>query len=257
MSNFISDWCTKINNIYCGPFPKQNDVDYLEKYLNVQLFIDLTYEHEKNTGIYIVKGEYINYPIKDNNIPENIIDFILFLNNICRKIFQCDGSIYLHCKGGRNRSNMVLIILNCIINKVSKDDSINEITELYNSRKMTKLKYDTIPYIDSQQNFIDFIFKEEICINNNILSLEYEHYIEYKKVKYKNSLNLIDIFKNTYNKNDLYVIILNYKFKMFPEFKKQLFLTCFSKKIYYYDQDYISILLKYRNKLYNNPYINS
>ena len=92
-----------------GSFPTQDSVNELEK-TGVKYFIDLT-DNTKETRIisYKTNHTYINFPIKDNYIPNNWIIFSQFILKLCEIIKKLENNkIYLQCKGGNGRSGIVV-----------------------------------------------------------------------------------------------------------------------------------------------------
>jgi hypothetical protein len=84
-----------------GSFPSQETVKELEDE-GVRIFVDLTFNNEKNIVPYNTEYKYLSFPIKDRFYPENkkeFSKFILELTNLIYKLKK-NEKIYIHCKGG-------------------------------------------------------------------------------------------------------------------------------------------------------------
>ena len=92
------------NRALFGSFPTQESILELEDH-GVRYFVDLTdLTKEKKIFAYKTKYTYINYPIDDHSIPDNIrtfSSFIIKISNIIKNLKQ-DQRILIHCKGGTN-----------------------------------------------------------------------------------------------------------------------------------------------------------
>jgi protein-tyrosine phosphatase len=88
-----------------GSFPSQSAVDELENELNVRYFIDLTYSDEKKITPYKTKYSYMNYPINDRHVPQDLLSFTKFIIKVSKiiKDLKKEETIYIHCKGGQYR----------------------------------------------------------------------------------------------------------------------------------------------------------
>ncbi len=66
-----------------GGYPTQEQV-YLLESIGVEWFVDLTLGNEKRTTPYIIqnKEKYITFPIMDQRVPDNIIEFVKFINKL-------------------------------------------------------------------------------------------------------------------------------------------------------------------------------
>ena len=86
-----------------GSFPSQSSVDELENDLNVRYFVDLTNSNEKKITPYKTKYNYMNYPITDRHVPEDLLSFSKFIIRVSKiiKNLKKDEKIYIHCKGGQ------------------------------------------------------------------------------------------------------------------------------------------------------------
>ena len=148
------------NKCLFGPYPNSVQIEELEK-VGVRHFIDLTTSYEK-INRYKCNVNYISYPIRDNQIPENIESFMNFLERLIDIIHSLGGSekIYVHCKGGHGRSGMVVACLLCILEGIDSLKSISQTTQYHRLRPTIKEKWIDIdcPNIKIQQDFIKKLF---------------------------------------------------------------------------------------------------
>ena len=112
-----------------GCFPTQQSIEELEQE-GVKFFLDLTQPEETKITPYTTKYTYINYPIHDRTVPENISSF-------CRLIIKISGIIttlrkndrlYVHCRAGHGRSGVVVASILCYIFKLTPYDVISSFT---------------------------------------------------------------------------------------------------------------------------------
>jgi len=147
---------------YFGGFPSQKDVELLEN-LGVKTFVDLTYGHEKGITKYYTKYEYINYPIRDRSVPNNLWSFAVLILKI-EQIFKNNPDnhkIYIHCKGGHGRSGILVACLLCHIDKIDPIRSIEKTTVYHNKRPIMKEKWKKLgsPQTYKQKQFVINFFK--------------------------------------------------------------------------------------------------
>jgi rhodanese-related sulfurtransferase len=122
---------------YFGPSPSQEIANKL-LLEGIDVFVDLT-TTEDRTESYMVPNK-INYPIKDNNIPENIPSFTFFIRQL-ELLLARDKKIYIHCRAGHGRSGMVAACLLSEFKKYSPVYSIKLITDFHRERKIMKDKW--------------------------------------------------------------------------------------------------------------------
>lgn len=125
--------------IYFGGFPYRNELHQLQQ-LGIRYLIDLTTPQEKQRlDAYHPKNYnmvYINFPIQDNFIPQDMEafnEFIVWLSFAVDTLGQ-DESIYIHCRGGHGRSGMIAACLLCFHFHRSSKESMDEITESHRNR---------------------------------------------------------------------------------------------------------------------------
>jgi len=171
------------NKIWFGGYPNQEWFSELQN-KNVKLFINLTTESEmisKQLFHYyfsLDSDSYSNYPILDNNIPNNRDTFIDFFQQILSKIKKLKDSekVYIHCRGGHGRSGMVVACLLCHLLNIIPEKSLLLTTLSHSNRPMLKLKYKNIkcPQIFLQRKFvIDFCKPIIVSVPSHKKTLSY------------------------------------------------------------------------------------
>lgn len=261
-----------------GCYPSQEDVNDLEK-KGVRYFVDLTYVGEKKIKKYITQHNFIQFPIKDHNIPEELYKFSIFIckiSNIIKKLNKGEY-VYIHCKGGHGRAGLVVSCLLCYIHKITSHDSLKLTNEFHNNRKIMNDKWRHIgsPQTDKQKNFVIRLFKpvylNHIYNKNTYFSLNNnsKHIIVYNDIIYKN-INICyychkypesvkeikncktfyDLKKIIRNKiNDIYVDnpdilqkIINYKFNTYVDVRNIIIKTLIRPIVYKEDNKDIGII---------------
>lgn len=153
-----------------GSYPTQDIVnDFIDK--DVLYFIDLTTDYEKQRlHVYNVKNcHYINFQIRDRNIPENLEEFCKFivkLSNIIKHLREKEY-LYLHCRGGHGRAGIVVSCLLCYMYNMSSQESLTKTNKFHNDRITMNEKWRQLgsPQTDKQKNFVRRLFKP-IFIDN-------------------------------------------------------------------------------------------
>lgn len=145
-----------------GGFPTNEDVSELEN-SGVIHFIDLTYHTESGVIPYLTKGSYINYPIRDHDIPYDWASFsglILKISSLLKKL-KHDEKIYLHCKGGHGRAGLVVACLLCYLYKIPAEEALVLTNEYHSQRKIMREKWRKLgsPQTKKQRDFVGKFFK--------------------------------------------------------------------------------------------------
>lgn len=122
---------------YFGPSPSQEIAEQLLSE-GIDVFVDLT-TNEDRTEPYDAPNK-IKYPIKDNNIPDNLASFKFFINQL-QILLKRERKIYIHCRAGHGRSGMVSACLLSEFNKCSPVYAIKLVTEYHKERKIMKDKW--------------------------------------------------------------------------------------------------------------------
>ncbi len=137
---------------YFGPSPSQEIADKLVD-TGIDVFVDLTTKEDR-TLPYTVDYK-ITYPIKDNNIPDNLHSFIFFIKQLELLVMR-NKKIYIHCRAGHGRSGMVAACLLAEVKKYSPTYAIKLITGYHKERKIMKDKWRNklCPNSEIQRRFV-------------------------------------------------------------------------------------------------------
>lgn len=170
---------------YFGSYPSQDDVNNLELYYKIDVFIDLTSPNETFIKPYTTHKKYIRFLIKDHNVPKNIIGYSALIYKILFFI-EKKKSIYIHCKGGHGRSGILVACLLKILNNITPEDAIQKTTRIHNSRSDIKEKYKKMgsPQTQYQKLFVINFFKPYIINPNNCLHNSYLQTFKIPKFDY-------------------------------------------------------------------------
>ena len=143
--------------LWFGSYPSQERINILEA-SGVRLFVNLTCTHE-TLDPYTTNYMYMNIPIPDNSIPDNVAVFCFQVIEIVRFILA-GATAYIHCRGGHGRSGMLCAILLCLIEGLSPKDAISEITHSHKNRPNIRefWKKRQCPHLHEQRKFIFKLF---------------------------------------------------------------------------------------------------
>ncbi|CCV02416.1 thymidylate synthase [Armadillidium vulgare iridescent virus] len=145
-----------------GGFPTQEEVNLLEN-IGVKWFVDLTNGKERKTTPYRTCGHCIPYPIIDQKVPSDVVDFVSFVHKLISIISSLNDSekMYIHCKGGHGRSGLVVAALLCILEEIEPEEAIKRTTFSHNQRHLMKQKWKRIgsPQTRDQISFLYSLFK--------------------------------------------------------------------------------------------------
>ena len=169
-----------IDKAFFGSFPTQEEVLKLEDE-GVVFFVNLTNNYERKITPYHTSKEYLQYPIKDRNIPRNNKSFARLILTIENKIkdFKDKDKLYLHCKGGHGRSGIVVAILLAHMFNLPPSQAIEYTTKYHNTREM-KEKWKRIgsPQTREQKEFVNYFCKDIFFSDNDqVFSLSSPHKI--------------------------------------------------------------------------------
>lgn len=152
-----------------GGYPNLNQVKEL-KQIGVTWFIDLTNKNEKNIRSYSHLVEnWLNYPIKDGNIPENKKNFLIFLLliQIIIENLKPGEKIYLHCRGGHGRSTLVIACFLSMVLKVPPNEGLKLAKEYHALRPNLKIKWlKEWPLNLKQRKFVELFFSSLYLYSN-------------------------------------------------------------------------------------------
>ncbi len=148
-----------------GGFPSQEQADILLG-MNVKYFVDLTFPTEVPTK-YTISDDcrYINYPIPDRSVPNNVTDFtsvLLRVSDVLNSLSE-NEKLYVHCKGGHGRSG---ILVACLIYLYFQNKSTRECltltNEAHNKRTIMRDKWRRIgsPQTVQQKKYVHKLFSD-------------------------------------------------------------------------------------------------
>jgi len=144
-----------------GGYPNHQQILQL-KNEGVVWFVDLTTSNEKNISAYShLVNNWINYPIKDGNVPKNKQKFLIFLLIIQMALesLKPGEKLYLHCRGGHGRSSLVIACFLSMIFKLSPFESLNLTKNYHSFRPNLKPKWlYKWPLSLKQRNFVENFF---------------------------------------------------------------------------------------------------
>lgn len=256
------------NKALFGSYPTQDSVTELEEH-GIKHFIDLTCQGEKKIVKYDTKYNYINYPIYDHNIPNNIKTFTKVIIKICNIISKLKNNekIYIHCKGGHGRSGIVVACVLVHYFKISVKKALVLTNKYHSRRKEMREKWRKIgsPQTYLQKRFVYNFYKPIMFKSHHKLGMDFKHEIkvpnmgEYNNVKeaYNESKKLfMDDSNWEYIKYRVMYTILYNAYKESDVLREFLLNTGIRKIIYMNSHEYWGkknmygkILVKVRNKL--------
>lgn len=144
-----------------GSFPDQNSVNILENE-GVRYFLDLTFHDEKKIVPYVTNYKYIHFPIHDQNIPDDSLQFCKLIIKVSRYIrnMTTGEKLYVHCKGGHGRSGIVVACILCFIFGLTPYESIKYTSMCHNNRKVMRDRWRKIgsPQTYAQKKFVHKCF---------------------------------------------------------------------------------------------------
>jgi hypothetical protein len=273
--NWIS--CLIPNRIYFGPFPNQLLIDKLLKE-NFDLIVNLTCEDEiiyndiinKDNIVYnITKKNYINFPIKDNEIPDCLLTYCNFIHKL-KEYFSEGKKLYIHCRGGHGRSSMICVSLLYLIsmgptynNECNFFNIIKAINISHNNRQNIRIKWKkrNMPFNSKQYFFLLKIHKDIYISVNNYKNKFYQWIYIKEPVIYKDFVfpSLFDLFlEENIDFKEKYEIITQYFVKKLKNkdvnYKFQLTylrkFTIIDSKNEYFSKIVNQILCELREKYY-------
>ena len=110
---------------------------------------------------------YINFPIKDNSVPNRVDDFIELLKRIY-ELVNNKQKVYIHCRGGHGRSGLVIASIFKLFYNMDSKSAIALTTYIHNTRqRMRKCSYDR----GSPNNMCQRLFVENLSLDSSIKAL--------------------------------------------------------------------------------------
>ena len=188
--NDLSDWISTAipNRLYFGPYPNQCMADrlMLQKF---DLLVNLTQDNEPGTSVYDIDNKkYMTFPITDSSFPQDPIEYSQFILTLF-DAFKEGKKIYVHCRGGHQRSVMVASSLLCLMGNDLKT-SLDITIQAHHERKIIRDKWKVHR---SPLSYVQYGFLEKI--HRNL-------YINIHGNKYYQWLSLADFKKFFYYLRD-------------------------------------------------------
>lgn len=200
------------NKAMFGSYPTQEAVYELELE-GVRHFIDLTHSNENKIKPYRTMYKYINYPILDRDVPNDIESYSVFIINVCTIIKKLREKelVYVHCRGGHGRSGIIVASILCFIFNMSPYDSLLYTTKCHSNRSVMRDKWRRIgsPQTYYQKKFVykmfqsfnfSKIYKPLIVQQKNYNYLSYTVEVPELRV-FENIMEAFNELYEIYNKN--------------------------------------------------------
>lgn len=192
-----------------GSFPSQETVKELED-IGVRIFVDLTFNNEKNIVPYNTEYKYLSFPIKDRFYPENKKEFSKFILELTNLIYKLKNNekFYIHCKGGHGRSGIVVSVLLCQIFNFTPEESLEHTKKAHNNRILMKDKWRLIgsPQTYQQKNFVINFCKQINFIDKNIgNTLEFSNHNIF--IKNLDNFKNVELVFQSFKKDDVEKLI--------------------------------------------------
>lgn len=158
------------DSVYFGGYPSKEWFDILVQH-GTKIFVDVTNDEEKAsyslypyfTNMPHNDIEYCNYPIEDNNIPEDIPKFKEFVYHLSEKInnLKTGEKVYIHCKGGHGRSGMLVACILCYLQNIFPETALQMTTLAHSQRENLRLKWKNsrCPQTFRQRKFVIDVFR--------------------------------------------------------------------------------------------------
>lgn len=249
------------NKALFGSYPTQDIVDNMEK-IGVRFFVDLTNKTEKKITQYKTIHTYINFPIKDNSVPESDSKFIKFIYNLMFYISQLkeNEKMYIHCKGGHGRSGLVVACLySCLFYK-SAEESLKYTNCCHSNRKTMRdiWRQKGSPQTNEQKNYVKKLCGKIFITKDNPLSLHSNYKVLVDEIQFDSAIEAVEKItkKNKQDEEDVLKKVILTRFSQHYFLKNFLIDTglgklCFSKKKDKFSNTIENIFNKYRYELFN------
>jgi hypothetical protein len=161
-NNYLYDWisCVIPNRLYFGSQPNEHMLEQIKE-KGFTVIVNVT-----EYPYYCNDMKMIHYPIIDNYIPTDILSYCKFIFTLKKEVENLSNKIYVHCRGGHNRSSMTIVSLLCSLQpSTDLKDIINTVIEFHKNRKMLRETWlNKSPFNYKQFTFLYTIHKN-IYIN--------------------------------------------------------------------------------------------
>jgi hypothetical protein len=165
----------KEGKVYFGGYPSKEMFEELIRF-GVTCFVDLTTRFEKQHLSFVYSyPNKLSFPIRDNSIPYNTDAFRRFIVHLADVICRHKGKIYIHCKGGHNRSGLLISSLFCFMDNIEPMNAMAMTAARHTARIQMKEKYKNVPCPDNyrQRQFVIDLFNPIIIckslFTNNVV----------------------------------------------------------------------------------------
>lgn len=187
-----------------GSYPTQQSVEELEQE-GVRYFVDLTQKDEKHIIPYKTQYTYINYPIPDRSIPEDIHSFCGFIVKICDIIrnLRRNERVYINCRGGHGRAGLLVASILCYLFDMLPNDALCYTSKCHSNRSVMRDKWRKIgsPQTHGQKKLIYKLF-QPLHFNKIYKHGVYKHEIKIENVGlFSNIFTCISYYKQMYDKD--------------------------------------------------------
>ena len=188
--NYLYDWisCVIPDRLYFGSQPNEHMLEQIKE-KGFTLIVNVT-----EYPYYCNDVKMMHYPIIDNYIPTDILSYCKFILTLKKEVENLSNKIYVHCRGGHNRSSMTIVSLLSTLQPYSElKDIIGTVTEFHKNRKMLRemWRYKS-PFNYKQFTFLYTIHKN-IYINIDSDSKAY-NWLSPKNILLETNVSLNDYF---------------------------------------------------------------
>jgi hypothetical protein len=167
------------NKAMFGSYPSQDQVVLLEL-LGFRYFVDLTYATESKITPYKTNYNYINFPMTDREVPNDVIGFNELIYRIC-EIIGDRSKIYIHCKGGHGRSGIVVACVTSCFFNISAVTALQHTNECHQRRTEMRDLWRKIgsPQTSEQKKFVRSSCRKHEIDKSNILHPDFTRVVHY------------------------------------------------------------------------------
>lgn len=249
------------NKALFGSYPTQDIVNSMENF-GVRFFVDLTNKTEKKITQYKTQHTYINFPIKDNSVPESDNAFVKFIYNLMFHISRLkeNEKMYIHCKGGHGRSGLVVACLcSCLFYK-NAEESLKYTSFCHSNRKTMRdiWRQKGSPQTNEQKNYVKKLCRKIFITKDNPLSLYSDYKVLVDDIQFDSAIEAMDKIteKNNEDQEDILKKVILTRFSQNYFLKNILLDTglgklCFGEKKDKFSNMIENIFNKYRFELFN------
>lgn len=240
------------NKALFGSYPNETRLIELVQVYRVQYIINLTMDDECGVKQYhkqCIKGVqyfYYHLPIKDNKIPNNIIEFCSLVLKLKQMldfdVINEQSKLYVHCRGGHGRSGLLVACLLRVLHNISGSEAISQTTTHHNMRLNMKDKWKRIgsPQNIQQRTFVNNFFKPLSCVEVSYrLNFTSNDPFQWRDTWYDSFWHALSSMNLSLNNTRLkYVkMFVDEKLKAYPDLQHKLLLTGLRPLLYFSKTD--------------------